>query len=94
MLAPHVRFDPNGERFVNDLANQANALSRPDWPSQAIGSGSLGAPLSVSLANMAVSCKLSPTNSAWVPDEFHYTIGAVVEQQPLINSMGVALANN
>jgi molecular chaperone DnaK len=28
------------------------------------------------------------------PDEFNYTIGAVVEEQPLINSMGVALANN
>ncbi|MGA2247557.1 MAG: Hsp70 family protein [Verrucomicrobiota bacterium] len=28
------------------------------------------------------------------PDEFHYTIGTVVEEQPLINSLGVALANN
>ena len=28
------------------------------------------------------------------PDEFHYTIGSVVAEQPLINSMGVALANN
>ena len=28
------------------------------------------------------------------PDEFHYTIGNVVEEQPLINSLGVALANN
>src|ERR1039457_4598879 len=28
------------------------------------------------------------------PDEFHYTIGNVVEEQPLINSFGVALANN
>jgi molecular chaperone DnaK len=29
-----------------------------------------------------------------LPDQFHYTIGAVVEEQPLINSMGIALANN
>jgi molecular chaperone DnaK len=29
-----------------------------------------------------------------VPDHLIYTIGAVVEEQPLINSMGVALANN
>jgi molecular chaperone DnaK len=28
------------------------------------------------------------------PSAFNYTIGAVVEEQPLINSMGVALANN
>jgi molecular chaperone DnaK len=28
------------------------------------------------------------------PDSLNYTIGAVVEEQPLINSMGVALANN
>jgi molecular chaperone DnaK len=28
------------------------------------------------------------------PDNLTYTIGAVVEEQPLINSMGVALANN
>ncbi|MEI9898152.1 MAG: Hsp70 family protein [Chthoniobacter sp.] len=28
------------------------------------------------------------------PDTLTYTIGAVVEEQPLINSMGVALANN
>src|SRR5207248_2440036 len=28
------------------------------------------------------------------PAEFTYTIGAVVEEQPLINSMGIALANN
>ncbi len=28
------------------------------------------------------------------PNEFQYTVGAVVEEQPLINSMGVALANN
>lgn len=29
-----------------------------------------------------------------VPDQTVYTVGAVVEEQPLINSMGVALANN
>lgn len=29
-----------------------------------------------------------------VPDRLNYTIGAVVEEQPLINSMGIALANN
>jgi molecular chaperone DnaK len=29
-----------------------------------------------------------------VPDHLIYTVGAVVEEQPLINSMGVALANN
>jgi molecular chaperone DnaK len=29
-----------------------------------------------------------------VPDEFTYTVGAVVEEQPLINSMGIALATN
>ncbi|HOC54200.1 MAG TPA: Hsp70 family protein [Verrucomicrobiota bacterium] len=28
------------------------------------------------------------------PDSLTYTIGAVVEEQPLINSMGIALANN
>jgi molecular chaperone DnaK len=28
------------------------------------------------------------------PDSLSYTIGAVVEEQPLINSMGIALANN
>ena len=28
------------------------------------------------------------------PDTLTYTIGAVVEEQPLINSMGIALANN
>jgi molecular chaperone DnaK len=28
------------------------------------------------------------------PDLFTYTVGAVVDEQPLINSMGVALANN
>ena len=28
------------------------------------------------------------------PDNFTYTIGAVVEEQPIINSMGIALANN
>ena len=28
------------------------------------------------------------------PDSLNYTIGAVVEEQPLINSMGLALANN
>ena len=28
------------------------------------------------------------------PDAFPYTIGAVVEEQPLIHSMGIALANN
>jgi molecular chaperone DnaK len=28
------------------------------------------------------------------PDSFTYTVGAVVDDQPLINSMGVALANN
>ena len=28
------------------------------------------------------------------PDELHYTIGAVVQDQPLIHSMGIALANN
>lgn len=28
------------------------------------------------------------------PENFSYTIGAVVEEQPLINSMGIALANN
>jgi molecular chaperone DnaK len=28
------------------------------------------------------------------PDNLTYTIGAVVEEQPLINSMGIALANN
>ena len=29
-----------------------------------------------------------------LPDEFHYTIGAFVEEQPLINTLGVALASN
>jgi molecular chaperone DnaK len=29
-----------------------------------------------------------------VPDSFTYTVGAVVDEQPLINSMGVALADN
>ncbi len=28
------------------------------------------------------------------PDTFTYTIGAVVDEQPIINSMGIALANN
>lgn len=28
------------------------------------------------------------------PAEFHYTVGSVIEEQPLINSMGIALANN
>jgi molecular chaperone DnaK len=28
------------------------------------------------------------------PAEFHYTVGSVLEEQPLINSMGIALADN
>jgi molecular chaperone DnaK len=34
------------------------------------------------------------TKQKTVPEIFTYTIGAAVEEQPLINSMGVALANN
>jgi molecular chaperone DnaK len=39
---------------------------------------------------------LSPvgTKQKTLPDHLIYTVGAVVEEQPLINSMGVALANN
>lgn len=29
-----------------------------------------------------------------VPDRFHYTIGVIVEEQPIINNMGVAMADN
>ena len=29
-----------------------------------------------------------------VPDTLTYTIGAVIDEQPIINSMGIALANN
>ncbi|MBN9692486.1 MAG: Hsp70 family protein [Verrucomicrobia bacterium] len=29
-----------------------------------------------------------------LPEEFHYTIGSVVEEQPLIHSLGLALADN
>jgi molecular chaperone DnaK len=34
------------------------------------------------------------TKQKTLPDHLIYTVGAVVEEQPLINSMGVALANN
>lgn len=34
------------------------------------------------------------TRQKCVPDHMIYTVGAVIEEQPLINSMGVALANN
>ena len=36
----------------------------------------------------------SGTKQKTTPDTLTYTIGAVVEEQPLINSMGIALANN
>lgn len=34
------------------------------------------------------------TRQKTVPDSLIYTVGAVIEEQPLINSMGIALANN
>jgi molecular chaperone DnaK len=84
------------EGFTIELANE-----KTRWRSGKIALGPDGAFFVNLLAekgerNIFAIELLDPvgTKQKTLPDHLIYTVGAVVEEQPLINSMGVALANN
>jgi molecular chaperone DnaK len=84
------------EGFTVELVN-----SKTRWRSGKIALGANGAFMVNLLAekgerNIFVIELFDPIGrkQKTVPDHLIYTVGAVVEEQPLINSMGVALANN
>jgi molecular chaperone DnaK len=82
--------------FTVDLVNQ-----RTKWRSGRIPLRADGAFMADLLAEKGIKntfqielLNSSGTHCEVVPNEFSYTVGVVVEEQPLINSLHVALANN
>jgi len=92
---------PAGEELDGFTIEFINAEARPQWRSGKIALDANGVFMNKLLAEkgrknvfLVELCNSTGTILETVPDRLTYTVGQVITEQPLIHSMGVALANN
>lgn len=102
-LAAGVVSAPNGHELDGHSVELINHEARPPWRSGKISLAPNGAFMTTLWAEKGrpnlfilelTDSAGRPQTVACDPDPLAYTVGLVIEKQPLIHSMGVALANN